>query len=47
MILYNVEGKLNRSSSELNFNNMYNNENGDNQGISKDDKKKRGRSPFR
>lgn len=38
-----IEGKLNRSSSELNFN-MYNHHNGD---MNKDDKKKRGRSPFR
>jgi len=42
----NIDGKLNRSSSELNFN-IYNHQNGNGQDISKDDKKKRGRSPFR
>ncbi|KAE9543520.1 hypothetical protein AGLY_002320 [Aphis glycines] len=40
------DGKLNRSSSELNFN-IYNQQNGNGQDINKDDKKKRGRSPFR
>jgi len=42
----NIDGKLNRSSSELNFN-IYSHQNGNGQDINKDDKKKRGRSPFR
>lgn len=46
ILVLNIEGKLNRSSSELNFN-AYNHQNGDNQDMNKDDKKKRGRSPFR
>lgn len=41
-----LEGKMNRSSSELNFN-VYNHQNGDTQEMNKDEKKKRGRSPFR
>lgn len=41
-----TEGKLNRSSSELNFN-MYSHQNGNTRDMNKEEKKKRGRSPFR